>query len=93
MIVQEVRMVVYDEETGKVLKEKVLNEEKVFFKDSDRGIFVPVHNVYENCDGEYTYDYCEYCKKPILQEEVEEGAFGCEYCKSQNHITINNIIL
>ena len=32
-------------------------------------------------------DYCESCEEYIDQIEVEEGAFGCPLCKSQNHIT------
>ena len=44
--------------------------------------------VYTNEDGEKVYDYCESCNRPVKQEDLGDGSFGCEFCKSGNQISI-----
>jgi len=48
--------------------------------------------VYEDGEtGNATYDFCTSCQKPVLQEDIGEGSYGCEYCKSANHIEIREV--
>ena len=44
--------------------------------------------IYEDDEGNKQFDYCESCELPVGQEELQEGVFGCEHCKSANQITI-----
>jgi DNA-directed RNA polymerase subunit RPC12/RpoP len=48
--------------------------------------------IYEDDEtGNALYDYCTNCKKPVLQEDLGDGVYGCEYCKSPNHIEIREV--
>jgi len=60
-------------------------------KDKNRNIEIDDKYIYENDEGIKTYDFCESCDRPVLQEDVEEGIYGCEFCKSPNQITINEL--
>lgn len=45
--------------------------------------------IYEDDEGNKVYEFCESCHKPVLQEDVGDGVYGCEHCKNPNQITIN----
>lgn len=47
--------------------------------------------IYEDGEGILCYDYCQSCKKMIKQEDLGKGIFGCEFCKSDKHITIHEV--
>ena len=36
-------------------------------------------------------DWCNNCDRCIKQEEIKEGVFGCEYCKTNNNISILDV--
>ena len=41
--------------------------------------------------GKELFDFCEICQRPIVQEDVGDGVYGCEYCKNPNQITIHKV--
>ena len=45
------------------------------------------------CDetGNALYDFCTRCNKPVIQEDLGDGSFGCEFCKSPNGIEIKEV--
>ena len=57
----------------------------------NRNMDIEKKYVYEDDEGVKQYDFCESCNKPVLQEDLGDGIYGCEYCKSANQITINEI--
>lgn len=40
--------------------------------------------IYTDDERGLQIDYCGSCNKYVLQIELVEGCFGCEYCGSQN---------
>ena len=42
-------------------------------------------------NGQDQYDYCNSCEKPVKQTHLGDGSFGCEHCKSANHIEVRDI--
>ena len=70
-------------------------EDSFYFDFADEEIIPLVEEkyIYEHDEtGVRHYDYCTSCERPVLQEEVRPGAFGCEFCKSENHITIHEVV-
>ena len=41
--------------------------------------------------GEAFFDFCSSCNKVVKQEDLGDGSYGCEYCKSGNHIEIRKV--
>lgn len=39
----------------------------------------------------YYIDYCGNCNELIDQEEIQEGVFGCPFCKSDTNISIIDV--
>jgi hypothetical protein len=46
--------------------------------------------IYE-CNGQYQYDWCCSCQKPVHQIDIGGGVFGCEHCKNVNQIEVINV--
>jgi hypothetical protein len=59
--------------------------------DHNRGLDIKEKYIYEDDEGNKTYDFCESCNRPVEQEDLGDGIFGCEFCKSANQISINQI--
>jgi len=50
--------------------------------------------IYEDDDtGNAIYDFCTSCNRPVKQKDVGNGCYGCEFCKSTNHIEIRDITI
>ena len=48
--------------------------------------------IYEHDEsGNALYDYCSGCERPVMQIDLGEGSFGCEYCKYSNSIEIREV--
>ena len=48
--------------------------------------------IYEDDEtGNALYDYCTGCERPVKQEDLGEGSYGCEFCKSSNSIEIREV--
>ena len=48
--------------------------------------------IYEDDEtGNALYDFCTECNKVVLQEDLGDGSYGCEYCKSGNSIEIREV--
>jgi len=59
--------------------------------DKNRNMNIDEKYIYEDDEGKQTYDFCESCNRPVLQEDLGDGIYGCEFCKSANQISINQI--
>ena len=40
--------------------------------------------VYQHDEFGLVYDYCNDCSQPVIQIDLGQGSFGCEYCGSEN---------
>jgi hypothetical protein len=59
--------------------------------DKNRNLEIEEKYIYEDDEGNKTYDFCESCERPVEQEDLGDGVYGCEFCKNANQISINTI--
>lgn len=54
--------------------------------------YIKYKYLYEDDEtGEALFDFCTDCNKPIVQEDLGDGIYGCEFCKSSNSIEIRKV--
>ena len=51
--------------------------------DKNRNLEIEEKYIYEDDEGNKTYDFCESCERPVEQEDQEMGFMGANFAKMQ----------